>query len=146
MPDSSAVLLTGRQPVPPQPSVAFEAPVAPLSPSPDDAVFRLPRLATSVSPSPFGDGARVVAVSSEGEIAYVDGEGRLWLADLPNTAPARPALRGIEVHAAGFAPDGRPLVLELSDGGEGATIELFDAVGEDRQVIAIEGTMPRWQP
>ena len=146
LPDSSAVMLTGQASDVLGPPPRFEAPVPPLAPGPDDAVYRLRRSATLVSPSPFGDGARVVAVSSDGEIAYVAGDGSLWLTDLPNSAPGRPTLGDVEVRGAGFAPDGRPLVLELANDDGGATIELFGSAGEDRQLIAREGTMPRWQP
>jgi hypothetical protein len=146
LPSSSGVLLTGQDGPPTDPNLTLEGPVAPLTPGARDAVFRLSRSGTSVNPSPFGIGSQVVGVAASGDIAYVDAAGSLWLTDLPNTAPGRPALQGARVRSAAFGPGDARLVLEIGDGGGPGSIELFDPTDGGRTVLADEGWRPRWLP
>ena len=146
LPTSSGVLLTGQDDPQTDPNLTVEAPVAPLTPSTRDAVFRLSRSGTSVNPSPFGIGSRVVGVAAGGDIAYVDLAGSLWLTDLPNTAPGRPALEGAGVRSAAFGPGDSRLVLEVGDGEEPGRIEIFDPTDGGRTELVDEGWRPRWLP
>jgi hypothetical protein len=144
LPDSSAVMLAGART---EETVerTFEAPVAPLAPGPADATFRLPRGAVSVSPSPFGTGSYVVAISAAGEIAYVDDDGALWLTDLPNTAPGGPALSGVPVRAAAFGPGSAAIVIEVAV-ADGSRLERFEPESGVRTRLSDDGTRPYWVP
>lgn len=147
LPDSSGVLVAGRSEAGALAGSTVTAPVAPLVPGDDDAVYRLPRSATSVSDTPFGIGSRVLAVAADGNIAYLDANGALWITDDPSTAGGRPALRGVAVHAAAFGPGDARLVLEIGGSGDGvATIELFDPATGRRTPIVASGASPRWLP
>ncbi len=144
LPDSSAVMLAG---VTSDDALehTFEAPVAPLAPGPNDATFRLPRRGTTVSPSPFGTGSHVVAVSALGGIAYVDRDGALWLTDLPNSAPGAPELSGVTVRAAAFGPGGAALVIEVAI-ADGSRLERFEPDTGARTRLSDDGSRPYWVP
>jgi hypothetical protein len=144
LPDSSAAMLAGET-LPGEDGRTFEAPVLPLAAGPSDATYRLPRGADAVSPSPFGTGSHVVAVSVAGEIAYVDDDGALWLTDLPNTAPGGPALTGVRVSAAAFGPASAAIAIEVVV-ADGSRLERFERGTGARTRLSEDGTRPYWVP
>lgn len=146
LPDSSAVLVAGRERDEPQEPATLEPPVGPIVPGDSDRAYRLHRSATSVNPSPFGTGAHVVAVAADGTIAYVTADGSLWLTDLANSASREAALTGVRVHAAAFGPGGNALVIEVVGADGSHVVERFvPATGERTRLVA-DAAVPRWHP
>ena len=96
-----------------------------MTPGPSDAVYRVRTSLSTPSDSGFGTGSRVMAMSADGTIAYVDLEGALWLADQHGAVPSAPALEAAEVRSAAFGPGGGQLVIEVA-AQEGSRLELFD--------------------
>lgn len=147
LPDSSAVLLAGREADAPGEVGRLEPPIGPLIPEGGNVrAYRLHRSGTSVNPSPFGTGATVVAVAVDGTIAYVTADGSLWLTDLPNSAGSEPALAGVRVHAAAFGPGGDVMVVEISGADGRHVVQRFDPASGERSLLATDATVPRWHP
>jgi hypothetical protein len=140
--DSGAVLLTGREDGETDASL-LEAPVLPLAPRSGDSAFRLGRSATSVSETAFGRGARVLAIATDGTIAYTDGRGALHVTTDPAVAGTAPVIAGERVSAAGFAPGEAAMVIVV---GEPGRIEQITLGSGTRSILVREGSMPRWQP
>ncbi len=143
LPDSSAVMLGGLRSGDASTTVA--PPVAPLAPGVADSAFELSRSGASLSPSPFGVGSRVLAVGFDGEIAYADRSGALWITDDATTAAEAPVLDAEPVRAAAFAPGASLLVIEVDIPGS-VRLELFDPASGDRTELVDGGLRPRWLP
>lgn len=146
LPDSGSVLLTGRRADNLHLATALEPPVAPLAPGEQDEVFRLARSGTSVNPTPFGPGSHALAVAADGMIAFVDADGALSLADLPNSNEGQPVLPGERVVSAAFAPGEATMVIVVTADGERGSVELFDPDTGRRTPLARDGSRPRWLP
>lgn len=146
LPDSGTVLLTGTRAEGASPATTFEAPVLPLSPAPGDRVYRLARAGTSVNPASFENGARALAVSSEGAIAYADSDGDLWLTDPPSSASGSPVVIGRRVASGTFAPGENAMVIVVAAEGERGSVELLDLGIGETTPLAPDGSEPRWLP
>jgi hypothetical protein len=140
--DSSAVLLTGRAAGASDAS-PLEGPVLPLAPRSGDSAFRLGRSATVVSETAFGAGARVLAIATDGTIAYTDRRGDLHITTDPDEAGTSPVIAGERVSAAGFAPGEAAMVIVV---GEPGRVEQVTLGSGARSALVPEGSMPRWQP
>lgn len=151
LPDSSAMLLTGRRldDAPGDPVLGDR--VAPLEPSGTVDVAILDATASRLEETGFGMDARVAAVAADGRVAYLDGDGSLRIAEAPTGAGrAVTGLRDAQIGAASFAPGEEAVVVVVlpEAGGEGTEgrierIELDDGV---RSVLANDGWRPRWLP
>ncbi|MDQ2689676.1 MAG: hypothetical protein M3Y29_05325, partial [Chloroflexota bacterium] len=95
---------------------------------------------------PFGVGSRVLAVSAEGEIAYLDARGALLVSDRPTAPSQDPPLAVDRVAAAAFAPGEPALVVVVAEDGDAGTVELVERETRRRVELARDGSMPRWLP
>ena len=149
LPSSSAVLITGREADESEDAVGeLVAPVALLPPHRGDEVFRIARSGTAAVATAFGIGSRVLSVSPDGEVAYVDGLGALHVAPRPGSPGGASLLDGEQVLDAAFAPGEPALVVVLGRGdsdGSG-TVERLDLADGRRSQIAPSGSLPRWVP
>ena len=152
LPDGSAVLVSGRMAAgsPAVPELAV--PVGPLQPAGGLTAGLLARSGTAVEATGFGSGAAVVAVATDGRIAYLRDDGSPRITDdvrEPGSVPA--PLRGERVNAVAFAPgEDAIVVVVLGSEADGATaegtlerVELGDGV---RDVLASDGRRPWWLP
>jgi Bacterial Ig-like domain len=148
MPDSAAVLVTGRHSDGPSTPPRFRAPVAPLAAVEDEVVVRLGRSASGVTDTPFGEGSRVVAIAADGTIAFIDAEGALWLTDRPTAVTDPPLIDDERVLDAAFAPGEPALVVVIApvDEGPAGRLELAATDGGERTPLVNEGWQPRWLP
>ena len=147
LPSSSAVLITGRD-APDAPEEGVTAPVTPLTSDPADEVFRIARSGTAAGATAFGIGSRVLSISQEGEVAYVDGFGALHVAPRFGSSGGASLLDGESVIDAAFAPGEPALVVVRGPGGQGAdgVIERVEIAGDERTEMAPRGSMARWVP
>ena len=151
-PDGSAILVTGRAAQRARETPDLVAPIGPLEPGSGTRVGLLERSGTGVVATPFGEGARMAAVASDGRIAYLGQGGSLRITDAasrPGTASAQ--LGGERISAAAFAPgeDAIVVVVLPADAeepvGEGS-IERIELDGDGRDVLANDGWRPTWLP
>lgn len=145
LPNSSTILVSGAEAEGDDPA-PLDAPVEPLAPGAGDEVVRLARSGTVVAATPFGAGAQVVAVSAQGEIAYVDRSRTLHLTDVPSTAAGQPALSDERVLAAAFAPGEPAMVLVLGERGASGELVLFELDSLRHTTLARDASQPRWLP
>jgi Big-like domain-containing protein len=145
LPDSTGVLLVGHE-AEPRPAPRFLGPVTPLAADAEDATFRLWRSATALEATPFGVGARVIAVAPDGRIAYVDRTGALWLT--PSSERRGSVATGVDepVVAGSFAPGEPALALGVGADAEGSRIDRLDLASGERDELAPDGFAPRWLP
>ena len=148
LPSSSAVLITGHQAdgADGASEMRIEAPVTPLAADRADEVFRIARSGTAAGATAFGIGSRVVSVSQEGEVAYVDGLGALHVAPRAGSSGGATLLDGEPVVDAAFAPGEPALVVVVGDGTAEGVVERLQIVNGDRTEIAPRGSLPRWVP
>jgi hypothetical protein len=146
MPDSSAVLLTGqRDGVDPTP--APSAPIGPLEPGDDDAVFRLARSGTTPSETALMAGWRVVAVATDGMLAYATDRGRLGVTTRLDEVGDEGVVSNARVTDAAFAPGNDAMVIVVAGAeGDPGTLELLDLGTGRRSPLAPEGWLPLWLP
>lgn len=147
LPDSSAVLLGGTPLDEPGEAAPLAAPVEPLAPGAGDAVHRLARSGVSARETALAAGWRVLAVSTEGSIAFATDEGLLGTTDDEDEAAAPFLVGDALVIAAAFAPGEEAMVIAVA--GEDATtgsIERLDLATGERTVLATAGWLPRWLP
>ena len=150
LPDSDAVLVTGRSSGTASPERRFEAPIAPLGPTGRSEIAILDRPGASLLESGLGTGAAVVAIAADGRVAYARADGQLWIADDPAHAgsPA-PGLEDERIEAASFAPGEESMVVVVSDDEAAASrvrIERLTLPSGDRSILSNEGRMARWLP
>jgi hypothetical protein len=129
----------------PRDAPRFAAPVMPLVPEADDATFRLWRSGTTAQLTPFGSGARVIAVAADGQIAYVDRVGRLWLTDSASRRGNAATSVDQPVTAGSYAP-GEPALALVVGSGARAGIERYDPSSGQRDELSSDGLAPRWLP
>ena len=151
LPDSSAILVTGRSPGSPLPDPNFENLVPPLEPDGTTDVTLVDRSTGLADASGFGPGARVAALATDGRIAYLRSDGALRLADGPGAAGRSVLGLGDDaVAAVSFAPgeEAVAVVILPTDGGDGmrGRIERVDLDAGQRSILANEGWRPRWLP
>ena len=144
LPDSSAILLTGTPEV--SAATAPEPPVAPLEPGDGDGVYRLNRSGTRATPTALDAGWRLLGVSGDGRLAYVDPTGRLATTDDLDSLGADVSVPEA-VTAAAFAPDGNLLIAALDDGTgpAGPLVRVDLGTGRTEELVR-DGSMPRWIP
>ncbi len=141
LPDSRALLLAGDAGSDAQTS-AVEAPVLPLAPSSEDAVFRLGRSGTTVTETALEAGWRVLGIAADGTIAWAAPDGALGTT--ANAAEVgEPLLDDLDVAAAAFAPGEAAMVIVTGDRG---LVELLDLDSGERSILAPQGARPRWVP
>jgi hypothetical protein len=152
LPDGAGILITGRTPggqlVP-----DFDAPVEPLDPLPpsgDAAVVLLDPTTSRLDPSEFGAGSSVAAIAADGRVAYLDADGALRIADLPDDAGRTvPGLGDEGVGAVSFAPGEEALAVVIptrADDEAGGRIERVDLDDGRRSILTNDGWRPRWLP
>ena len=141
LPDSRAVLLTGAAQGE-DPTTGVEAPVLPLEPDADDAVYRLSRSGTTATETALGAGWRVLGIAGDGTIAWADPDGALGTTTSLDDA-GEPLLDDREVAAAAFAPGEAAMVIVAGDRGQ---LELLDLDSGERSTLAPQGARPRWVP
>ncbi|MBA2633935.1 MAG: Ig-like domain-containing protein [Chloroflexi bacterium] len=150
LPDSSAILLTGRRPaVPGDP--AFGDRIEPLEPAGDVEVAILEVSGSRLGETGFGTDARVAAVATDGRVAYLRGDGSLRIAEAPRDAGgAVGGLRDERIGAASFAPGEESLVIVVlpQAGGEATDgrIERIELDDGERTILTNDGWRPRWLP
>jgi hypothetical protein len=146
LPSSSAVLITGHDATETAEEIA--APVAPLTPGRADEVLRIARSGTAAVATEFGTGSRLLSVSQEGEVAYVDGLDALHVAPRAGSPGGAALIAGEPVIDAAFAPGEPALVVVLGRGGAdaGGTVVRLERAGGERTEIAPRGSLPRWVP
>jgi hypothetical protein len=146
MPDSSALLESGRQDLRPTGPLPFAIPIEPMAGTVVDIAFRVDRQSGTAASLPFGPGARPLAVSAAGQIAYVDAQGALQIAD---GITDRDALRLIEdpaTVAAAFAPGEPAIVAALTSADRPGPVVRVEVPSGRRTELAREGASPRWLP
>ena len=141
LPDSRAVLLTGAEQGDAA-TVAVEAPVLPLEPAADDAVFRLGRSGTTATETALDAGWRLLGIAADGTIAWADPDGALGTTTSVDDA-GEALLDDVEVAAAAFAPGEAAMVIVAGDRGQ---LELLDLDSGRRSTLAPQGSRPRWVP
>ena len=152
LPSSSAVLITGREAdgVDEADDAVDDlaAPVTPLAPDRADEVFRIARSGTAAVATAFGTGSRVLSVSAQGEVAYVDGLGALHVAPRAGSPGGASLLDGERVLDAAFAPGEPAVVVVLGRGDSDApgSVERLQLGDGRRSEIAPSGSLPRWVP
>jgi len=146
MPDSTRVLLAGRRADETLAVRLFEAPIEPLTPGSADDAYQLTRSRTTATATPWGAGSHPLAVSAEGDIAYADADGALWITTRPSASGDEPLAADLGVVAAAFAPGEPALVAAVETGGGGRAVVRVET-GSGRQTqLAPEGDAPRWLP
>jgi hypothetical protein len=146
LPDSSGLLVTGVAADAPQPLGPFIAPIEPLSPRNDHGVGLLYRSGLRVQDAPFGGGTTVLAVSTDGRVAYLDASGELALSDAFDREGDRvDGVEGERIEEAAFAPGETAMVVVVLDGDE-RRIERLDFVTGERSRLTDAGWRPRWLP
>ena len=145
--DGRSLLLTGR-PAEGDPALVdgLAGPVAPLRPGPDDGVHRLVRGGTAPSQLRLGEGSSVLAVGSDGTVAYADADGWLRVIDRPTALPVGPALIREPVTGAAFAPGEPSLVVAVAAEEGIGTLDLLDLLTREQTPLVPDGTDPRWLP
>lgn len=146
MPDSSRVLLSGRPADEPLRVAAFDAPVEPLAPGPADDGFQLTRSGTAPTATPWGAGSHPLAVNAEGDIAYSDVNGAVWITNRPSAAADEPLTDDVTAVAAAFAPGEPALVVAAESATNGSSIVRIETGSGRRTQLAPEGDQPRWLP
>lgn len=151
LPSSSSILITGHTASRAGEGGAdgadeLDVPVTPLAPGRADEVFRVARSGTAAVATAFGIGSRLVAVSQQGEVAYVDGLGALHVAARAGSTSGERLLDGEAVADAAFAPGEPALVIVLERGDAEGPIERVDPASGARTEIAPRGSLPRWVP
>jgi methionine-rich copper-binding protein CopC len=151
-PDSSALLLTG-----------FASRTAPIAPGPGEAVpaltpfelgldagqlaqvriATLDRGATAVTLPALPAGAVLAARDASGRIAYLTGDGLLWLTSASSGASV-PVLRdgGSGARDVAIGPGGESFLVTRRPGA----IWLVDAADGSGRSLAADGWLPRWLP
>ena len=146
MPDSTRVLLAGRRADETLAVRLFEAPLEPLAPGSADDAYQLTRSRTTATATPWGAGSHPLAVSAEGDIAYADADGALWITTRPSASGDEPLAADLGVVAAAFAP-GEPALVAAVETGSGGRAVVRVETGSGRQTqLAPEGDAPRWLP
>lgn len=145
LPDGSAVLLTGSTGGASVPR-ALDAPVPPLTPGDEDAVHRLGRSGTRVTDTAFGPGWRVLAVATDGTIAYATDRGWLGLTVSADELGDPANVDGGRVVAGAFAPGESAMVIAVEGVDGGVGLELVDLDTDLRTPLAPDGASPRWLP
>jgi hypothetical protein len=144
LPDSSAVLLAGSQDTAGE--ALLEPPVLPLAPGADDAVHRLNRSGTRVTPTVLEPGWQLLAVSGDGRLAVIDPDGALATSDDLDTLDEEAIIPDV-VRGAAFAPDENFLVAATDDGSApGGPLVRVDLASGRTEVLVPDGWMPRWIP
>lgn len=145
-PDSSAVLLSGslRDVEAPPPA---SAPVPPLEPGPDDAIFRLARSGTTPAETALEAGWRVLGVATDGTVAYATDGGLLGVTTELDDTGEEGIVRNARVTDAAFGPgtDAMVIVVAGAEDDPGA-LELLDVGTGQRTPLAPEGWLPLWLP
>jgi hypothetical protein len=139
--DGSALVVTGFAEVSEADPVT--APVVPIRAGADDSVYEV-SLARNGPERRFAEGSEVVAVATDGRIAYAL-DGALWLGSLDGDDPGERVVDEVLIRAGGFAPGGTALVVQVLEPGINR-IELIDTASGDRTRMVIDGRRPRWQP
>jgi len=150
LPDSSAILLTGRVGPPSQPQRVVDGRVDPLRPRTGAEVGRMFRSGTEVERLADG-GIAVAAVASDGRVAWLADDGTLLVADDEDEPGRTPAgMARTSVASVAFAPDEHVLVMVVLTDGEDETriggIELLNLDDGERTDLASRGMRPRWLP
>jgi hypothetical protein len=146
LPDSSAVVITG-QPDGPDAVPSASVPISPLEPSDDDAVFRLARSGTSTGETALETGWRVVAVATDGTIAYATDAGRLGITTGLDEAGEQDVVEDARVTDAAFAPSADAMVIVVAGAEDDpGALELLDLGSGRRSPLAPEGWLPHWLP
>ncbi|HUH17020.1 MAG TPA: Ig-like domain-containing protein [Methylomirabilota bacterium] len=150
LPDSSAILLTGRAGPPSQPQRVVDGRVDPLRPRTGAEVGRMFRSGTQVDSLADG-GIVVAAVAANGRVAWLDDDGTLRVADAPDEMGSTPAgMAGVSVAWVAFAPDENVVVMVLAANGEDVPaigrVELLNLDDGDRTELGQRGMRPRWLP
>ena len=151
LPDSSAVVLTGRPSsvgTEPEPVVA---PVEPMAAGEGTTVAVLRRDASRTDPSGLDPGAVLLALGSDGRIAYRDADGGLWVSDSVDEPGRRvPRVDEPGISGVAFSPNADEMVVIIPGADREPTIEgTVVRVGMDngrRQVLANDGWRARWLP
>jgi hypothetical protein len=144
--DSARVLLAGRSADEPLRVPPFDAPVTPLVPGPADDAYQLTRSGTAATATPWGAGSHPLAVSGDGDIAYADADGALWITTRPSAAGDEPLAVDVHAVAAAFAPGEPALVVASESATEGHSIVRFETLSGRGTQLAPEGDRPRWLP
>jgi hypothetical protein len=147
LPSSAALLVPGSTDGEPAGS-SFAAPVVPLASGDDAVVVRIFRSATSVSETAFEPGWRVLAVSGEGTIAYVDERGRLNTTPRADSVSEPAIVFDTQVTGAAFGPDSEAMVIVVAgaDDDRPRALELLDLATGRRTPLVPQGDAPRWLP
>jgi hypothetical protein len=143
LPDASALLVGGHQGASVSPP-DVDVPVLPMRSGPSDDVFRLAPSTMLVGPTDLPTGSRVLAVGDNGSIAYVDGNGAMWL-DGPGVPSHEGPYYEPDVLSAAFAPGDAALVVEVVT-AESSLLELFEPETGRRTSLADGGSDPHWLP
>jgi WD40 repeat protein len=149
LPSSSGILVTGHTVVGVPDGDAdgeLQVPVTPLAPDRADEVLRVARSGTAAVATAFGIGSRLMAVSQDGEVAYVDGLGALRVAARAGSPSGERLLDGDIVADAAFAPGEPALVIVLDREDAEGPVERLDLTSGARAEIAPRGSLPRWVP
>jgi hypothetical protein len=144
--DATRVLLTGRPAEEPISGPSFEAPVAPLAAGSGDSAYQLARSGTTTTPTPWGAGSHPLAASPDGDIAYVDLGGALWITARPSAAGEEPIAADLDPLAAAFAPGEPAIVVASGQSGARRAIVRIETDSGRRTQLAPEGDAPRWLP
>jgi hypothetical protein len=145
--DSSAVLLGGAPLDAVGDADPLVAPVERLRPGAGDAVHRLARSGITTRETAFGAGWGVLAVASDGTIAYATDQGRLGTTADAGEADGPLLVDDARVIGAAFAPGEEAMVIVVAEGDATAgSIERLDLADGDRTVLTTEGWLPRWLP
>ncbi len=145
LPDSSAILLTGSTDGASAPRAA-DAPLPPLQPGDEDAVHRLGRFGTRVTETAFGPGWQVLAVATDGTIAYATDRGWLGFTANEDELGDPASVDGGRVVAGAFAPGESAMVIAVENEADVARLELVDLDTDRRTPLAPDGAAPRWLP
>ena len=130
----------------------------PLAPGSADDAYQLTRSGTTANATPWGAGSHALAVSAEGDIAYADTRGALWITTRPSAAGDEPLAADLGVVAAAFAPGEPALVAAVETGSGGRAVVFVETGSGGRAVVRVEtasgrqtqlapeGDLPRWLP
>lgn len=152
LPDSSAILLTGRATERTRDVRALEAPVGPLEPGVGVEVATLERSGSSVEEAAFGAGIAVTAVAPDGRIAHLGRDGSLRISDAVSERGSVPrGLAEVRIGGVAFAPGEDAIVVvvlepDAGDDTREGRIERVELGGLRREVMANDGWAPRWLP